>query len=299
MTENKLEKEAPNNVIINVETKKRVHNIMTVDADGSVYVEESIENIQQEMAKQMQAIVTKNNTLTVLETEALVSTVQSDTENRDLNQKEVIPETTIQTDVCKIENKTDIVNNKTNILMVNDNGVESNIPQSVATTAESSSDILDASTEALKVTLENSEYKVETKDHDSVTIETNTAVNVDTENALPDLVDQTTNTPVPSPKTEIEKCDSPPKNEETKTLKQHTVITLNKTAHDKISSLLNDWEDNDSQQDECKNETALNSTEGIDVEIVKEVTPEKINFASNDNIKSLVSDWDDDDEDVK
>lgn len=69
-------------------------------------------------------------------------------------------------------------------------------------------------------------------------------------------------------------------------------------AQEKISSLLNDWEDNDSQEDnESANENAPTMTdENADG---KDETTETENPEKQDKIKSLVSDWDEDEEELK
>ncbi|XP_047028953.1 centrosome-associated zinc finger protein CP190 [Helicoverpa zea] len=71
-------------------------------------------------------------------------------------------------------------------------------------------------------------------------------------------------------------------------------ILENPQAQQKISSLLNDWEDNDSQEEinTVSENTDLKSTED-------QPLPDSSEDPKNDNIKSLVSDWDDDEEEIK
>lgn len=68
-------------------------------------------------------------------------------------------------------------------------------------------------------------------------------------------------------------------------------------AQEKISSLLNDWEDNDSQEDNGSvNENApAESEEAVENNVITETD----NTDKQDKIKSLVSDWDEDDEENK
>ncbi|CAH0725016.1 unnamed protein product, partial [Brenthis ino] len=71
----------------------------------------------------------------------------------------------------------------------------------------------------------------------------------------------------------------------------------------KISSLLHDWDDNDSQEEdstvtENKIEESTPVIQNNNVESVKE-SEEKEDLSNNDKIKSLVSDWDEDDEENK
>ncbi|CAH2086996.1 unnamed protein product [Euphydryas editha] len=79
-------------------------------------------------------------------------------------------------------------------------------------------------------------------------------------------------------------------------------------SKEKISLLLNDWDDNDSQEDStpaiCENKKSdqeIQDTISVNNEIVEmgSVSVDKSDLSKNDNIKSLVSDWDEDDEENK
>ncbi|XP_075979882.1 centrosome-associated zinc finger protein CP190 [Anticarsia gemmatalis] len=75
-------------------------------------------------------------------------------------------------------------------------------------------------------------------------------------------------------------------------------LQIEPQAQEQISSLLNDWEDNDSQEDN------INNTDDAIIDDNKEEGEGKINnepekIPSTDNIKSLVSDWDEEDEETK
>uniref|UniRef100_A0A2A4IW28 Centrosome-associated zinc finger protein CP190 n=1 Tax=Heliothis virescens TaxID=7102 RepID=A0A2A4IW28_HELVI len=69
-------------------------------------------------------------------------------------------------------------------------------------------------------------------------------------------------------------------------------------AQQKISSLLNDWEDNDSQDED---NTVSGNTEPKPAEqsTGDQSLPDSSEVPKNDNIKSLVSDWDDEEEETK
>ncbi|KAJ8714467.1 hypothetical protein PYW07_002692 [Mythimna separata] len=77
----------------------------------------------------------------------------------------------------------------------------------------------------------------------------------------------------------------------------HDSPVPNTLVQEKLSSLLNDWEDNDSQEemaDQTVEPTPEESTNETDV-----VSPNIPEVPKNDNIKSLVSDWSDDEEEIK
>ncbi|CAH0587960.1 unnamed protein product [Chrysodeixis includens] len=81
------------------------------------------------------------------------------------------------------------------------------------------------------------------------------------------------------------------------------IVLPNPQAQQKISSLLNDWEDNDSQEEIVQETVPQTDTDSGDAGICLP-TPEEpilpiVPLLKNDNIKSLVSDWDDDDEESK
>lgn len=82
------------------------------------------------------------------------------------------------------------------------------------------------------------------------------------------------------------------------------IVLPDPQAQQKISSLLNDWEDNDSQEEIAVQENVQQTdTDSGDAAICLP-TPEEpilpiVPIPNNDNIKSLVSDWDDDDEESK
>lgn len=116
-------------------------------------------------------------------------------------------------------------------------------------------------------------------------------------------------------KTDVENVDSQKEDvsniDQSKSSQQNTVIVNTEATQEKISSLLNDWEDNDSQE-EVEN-TSINEN-GDDNSTASEPTNSNQNDAKlgadansndktepkkEDNIKSLVSDWDDDEEEIK
>ncbi|XP_034833673.1 serine-rich adhesin for platelets [Maniola hyperantus] len=106
-----------------------------------------------------------------------------------------------------------------------------------------------------------------------------------------------------------------PANSQTDTKKSETAAPI---SHEKISSLLNDWDDNDSQEEDTTanndNDQNIQSSnietpdENISTVIIGSVTNvsivtddsngtvDKGEINKNDNIKSLVSDWDEDEE---
>ncbi|CAK1581169.1 unnamed protein product [Parnassius mnemosyne] len=271
-------------------------NIKTLDTVSSVYVEESIENIQQEMAKQMEAIVTKCSTeVQVLEPQTVISALQP----------------TVVTKAS--EQETEII--QTNIDSAETNSAETNISVSISTTTQTETDLIKNNTQSIKVIPENIESNIQTDPENTIMESNSGPVNTINETVVvhndiveTEMIDTTTesnsNREVLTPETDVEENLNSPQGDTPKQMQQ-TVITLNKTAHDKISSLLNDWEDNDSQEDNAskiRNDLGKESKEkdlSDDCNAINtEVVPEKINEPTN-NIKNLVSDWDDDDDEIK
>lgn len=75
-------------------------------------------------------------------------------------------------------------------------------------------------------------------------------------------------------------------------------VVVVQAPQEKISSLLNDWEDNDSQEGNEKNDTNKETVDSNGPLTKEDVIDEK-SGQEDDKIKSLVSDWDDDDEEIK
>ncbi|KAJ8718380.1 hypothetical protein PYW08_002617 [Mythimna loreyi] len=73
----------------------------------------------------------------------------------------------------------------------------------------------------------------------------------------------------------------------------HDSPVPNPLVQEKLSSLLNDWDDNDSQEENVEPTPAESNKE---TDVISSDIPE---VAKNDNIKRLVSDWTDDEEDIK
>lgn len=269
----------------------------TNDTGGSAYIEESIENIQQEMAKQLEAITTENNTMQYSEPLSTPST-----NDPKLQHESVIKELDTEKDSSNLDlDDSEIATEETNTKEVSQTKDEE-IPASLSTSVESESAISEGSPN----TTDNAETASENV-QDNVVNESEPVINTE------DVTD-TTDVLSPESKEVVVNDDTEDKIEEKGSVEEnHTkpqersVISLNNKAREKINTILNDWDDVDDQDDLMKENESIvvkNNDDIVqEVEKVSDIKTEqestetvKIEVISNDKIKSIVSDWDDDEE---
>ncbi|XP_068622594.1 protein PF3D7_1417600 [Battus philenor] len=275
--------------------------IEPLEADNSVFVEESIENIQQEMAKQMEAIATEHNAMQYNEPQDSISAIQP---NIDIDTvvKEIGVDNAINTNFnVKESTPQDSHDEATVSILTNEQLCSVPLPDSAIDKTET--------IENTDKTIENISANKDSNDEslieqqDSITVESESSLVTTSKNEINEsdsIEAKTDNKEISSHKIAIENNTDSSQINKSKYLGTHTVITLNKTAHDKISSLLNDWEDNDSQEEDSQNDHETDLTNQKEEELLQNNQEtsvlEKCNEPSNDKIKSLVSDWDDDDD---
>ncbi|KPJ15796.1 Centrosome-associated zinc finger protein CP190 [Papilio machaon] len=283
-------------------------NVDTNITGGSAYIEESIENIQQEMAKQLEAITTENKTMQNSEPITTSTTNQPEMEN-----ESVIKELEIQKHSSTLGlDDSEISPDETNAKLLVSQTKDKGISESLSTT------IVEPASTDIRGKLSNITDKVETTSEKN--IQDNMVTAAESEINTADVNDPK-DEPVSPENKEIVNHDKEDKAEEKTSLieenhtkpQQRPVISLNNKAREKINTILNDWDDNDDQdekEDDLKNESefivAKNNDEIVqEVEMIPEVNaaqeaietpPVKVAEISNEKIKSIVSDWDDDDD---
>ncbi|KPJ03125.1 Centrosome-associated zinc finger protein CP190 [Papilio xuthus] len=281
---------------------------MIADVDtnvtGSAYIEESIENIQQEMAKQLQAITTENTTIQNTEPVTTSTTKKNEVENESVIKELNIEKHSSSLGLEDNEIAPEETNKKVLVSQTKDKGIPESIP---ITIVESTSTDVNGGSSNI----------TDKEEISGKNIQKNVVTAAETEINSADISDPA-DIPLASEHKKIVNNGKDNKTEGNTIEKNHTkpqqrpVISLNNKAREKINTILNDWDDNDDQDDEKDDliteselNVAKNNDEIVQEEMIPEVStaqetivtpPVKVAGISNEKIKSIVSDWDDDDD---
>ncbi|XP_013169664.1 PREDICTED: uncharacterized protein LOC106119295 [Papilio xuthus] len=272
---------------------------MIADVDtnvtGSAYIEESIENIQQEMAKQLQAITTENTTIQNTEPVTTSTTKKTEVENESVIKELNIEKHSSSLGLEDNEIAPEETNKKVLVSQTKDKGIPESIP---ITIVESTSTDVNGGSSNI----------TDKEEISGKNIQKNVVTAAETEINSADISDPA-DIPLASEHKKIVNNGKDNKTEGNTIEKNHTkpqqrpVISLNNKAREKINTILNDWDDNDDQDDEKDDliteselNVAKNNDEIVQEEMIPEVStaqetivtpPVKVAGISNDKIKSI------------